>query len=245
MDKSEIETSLLIDIPVRLNDKFDFIVPQMKKIFEVNFDYLMNAVNVVYDLNYAIYKNKQINEIIEENNFGSYDTWQLVILLEGETKTEHLISYLTKCLSIHLNEEAYIDEENGIMVGDKSFTKEDYEELCRILKIAYGLEERIEDRQFGSKAARRKAIEMRLNRNEINLIESKTNSFLYQILSVLKTKKSDEEIQNSNLFQLIDLYKRINKEKDYDSLMTGVYTGNVDVKKIDISKRHWTSKLDN
>lgn len=245
MDKSEIETSLLIGIPIKLNDKFDFSVPQMKKIFEVNFDYLMNAVNVAYDLNYAIYKNKQINEIIEENNFSSYDTWQLVILLESETKTEHLVSYLIKCLSIHLNENAYIDEEKGIMVGDKSFTKEDYEELCRILKIAYGLEERIEDRQFGSKIARRKAIEMRLNRNEINLIESKTNSFLYQVLSVLKTKKSDDEIQNSNLFQLIDLYKRINKEKDYDSLMTGVYTGNIDVKKVDISKRHWTSKLDN
>lgn len=240
---NNIETSLLIGLPVDINNKFQFKLPLMTLIFEISFDNIMSSINVTYDLNYILYKNNEINEIIENNDFSSYDTWKLVILLEKEAKITSLTDYLINCLKYHLNESVTIDDECNIIVGDKEFDKNDYEFFGKILKIAYGLEEKIEDRKFADVNARKKAIEMRIDRNQINLIESKNNSFLYQIISVLKTKKSDEEIQKSNLFQLLDLYKRVNKEKDYDSLMTGVYTGNIDVKKIDISKKHWTASL--
>lgn len=240
---NKIETSLLLGLPVNINDKFSFTLPLMKEIFKIGFDDLMGSVNVVYDLNYVLYKNAELNKIIEENNFTSYDTWQLILLLEKEAKFSSLTEYLIECLKWHLNTDVVVDEDCKIIINNTEFGKDDYEYFCKILKIAYGLEERIEDRQFGTITARRKAIDMRMNRNEINMIESKTNSFLYQIISALKTKKSDNEIQNSSLFQLIDLYKRVNKEKDYDSLMTGVYTGNVDTKKVDLNKKHWTSAL--
>lgn len=245
MKTNDIQTALLIGIPIKINDKFDFKSPIMKEIFDIGFENLIGAINTVYDLNYVLFKNQEINKIIEENNFCSYDTWQLVLALEKEMNVTTISEYLIKCLKWHFNEDIIIDDECNVLIGGKQFDKSDYEELCKVLKVAYGLEERIEERSFGDLLTRRKAIEMRISRSEIDAIENKDNSFLYQILSVLKTKKSDNEIQNSNLFQLIDLYKRINKEKDYDNLMAGVYTGNIDIKKIDINKKHWTSKLDN
>lgn len=240
---NQIETSLLIGSPVSINDKFSFAPPLMDEIFKITFNELLTTVSIFYDLNYFLYKHSEINKIIEDNNFLSYDTWQLIILLGIESKNDLFITYFTNCLKWHLREVVVIKDDGVVFVGEKEFDKSDYEQLCKVLKITYGLDERIEERKFDGVKARRKAIEMRINRGEINQIESKTNSFLYQVVSVLKTRKSDDEIHKSNLFQLIDLYKRINKEKDYDSLMTGVYTGNVDAKKIDINTKHWTSSL--
>lgn len=243
MTNNQIETLLLIGSPININDKFQFKAPILNNILKISFEELMGSVNCTYDLNYALYKNRDINKIIEQNNFTSFDSWEFILLLEKESKTKTLSTYFIDCLRNHLNQEISINNECKILVNNNEFNREDYELFCKILKISYGLEERIEDRKFADSVARSKAIEMRLARSEIDKIESKSNSFLYQIISVLKTKKSDDEINNSNIFQLVDLFKRYNKEKDYDNLMTGIYTGNVDAKKIDITKKHWTSKV--
>lgn len=244
MTNSQIETMLLTGLPIKMNDKFQFKPPILKDIFNITFEELMGGVNCVYDLNYALYKNKEIYKIIEDNNFNSFDSWKFIFLLEKEGKNSILSTLLIDCLKNHLNQKISINDECEIVVGDSIFNQDDYNLFCRILKITYGLEERIEDRKFADNITKRKAIEMKLARSEIDKIENKNNSFLYQIISVLRIKKSNEEINNSNLFQLIDLYKRFNKEKDYDALMSGIYTGNVDVKKIDLDKKHWTAKVD-
>ena len=239
--KGKISALLLVGLPVNINDKFNFIAPVFKDILNIGYEKLMSYIQATYDINYMVYSNKQINNIVEQNNLCSFDTWQLLMMIEKETGSQVITDYFTKCLEIHLKEPVIIDEECNIMVGNKEFTRDDYEYFDKILKIAYELEERIEDRTFGSIASRRKAIEMRISRNEIYMIESKKTSFIYQIISALKIKKTDEEIQNSNLFQLMDMYKRLNKEKNYDNLMTGIYTGNVDAKKVNLDKEHWTS----
>lgn len=241
--QGQISTLLLVGLPININDKFKFTAPAFKDILNIGYNNLIGYVQTFYDLNYVVFSNKDINKIIEDNNYGSYETWQLVLMLEKEADICALTEYLIKCLKIHLNEEVIINDECQIIVGGKEFNKEDYEYFDKILKVAYELEERIEDRKFGSIISRRKAIEMRISRNEIYRIESKKSSFIYQLISVLKTKKSDADIQNSNLFQLIDTYKRLIKEKNYDNLMTGVYTGNIDTKKINLDKEHWTSNM--
>lgn len=241
--QGQISTLLLVGLPIDINNKFKFTAPIFKDILTIDYDVLMGYIQAAHDINYMMYTNKEINKLIEENDFCSFDTWQLILLLEKETKTFALTTYLVECLQIHLHEDVIIDDDCRIIVGGKEFNKDDYEYFDKILKVAYELEERIEDRKFGSIVSRRKAIEMRISRNEIYKIESKKSSFIYQIISVLKIKKSDTDIQNSNLFQLIDIYKRLIKEKNYDNLMVGVYTGNVDTKKVNLDKEHWTSNM--
>lgn len=241
--QGQISTLLLVGLPIDINNKFKFTAPTFKDILNIGYEQLMGYVQTFYDLNYVMFSNKDINQIIEDNEYGSFDTWQLVLMLEKEAKIYSLTEYIVECLKIHLNEDVIISDDCQILVGGKEFNKDDYEYFDKILKVAYELDERIEDRKFGSIVSRRKAIEMRISRNEIYKIESKKTSFIYQIISVLKTKKNDTDIQNSNLFQLIDTYKRLVKEKNYDNLMVGVYTGNVDTKKIDLDKEHWTSNM--
>lgn len=244
---NNIEASLLVGLPIKINDKFLFKAPIMKDILDIGFQNLMSSINTFYDINYAMYSNKDINDIIEQNSFFSYQTWQLIILLESKTPNKIVTQYFIDCLTWHISNDVEIvmDEEKNyiVKIDGETFNEEDYIVMCKILKIAYGLEEKIENRKFRDIAARRKSIEMRINRNEISVIENKDNSFLYQIISSLKIKKDMNELINSNLFQLMDLYKRINKEKEYDELMAGVYAGNVDTKKVDINKKHWTSSL--
>lgn len=241
--ENDLKSLLLIGSEIDINNIFNLKLPTLKDIIKIGYSNIMSTVNIMYDINFALYNNKDINEIIEKNNWCSFDTINFLIALEMQSNEKIITNYLKDFFNYHAeNIEFVIDKNANIVINNSILTKEDFEKIAKVLELSYSLEERIEDRKFGSISGRRKAIEMRINRAKIDMIQNKDDSFIYQLISSLKIKKNNEEIQNSTMFQLIDIFKRINKEKDYEHLMQGVYSGNVDVKKIDVNAKHWTTK---
>lgn len=240
---NDIKSQLLLGSEININDKFNLNFPTLEKVISVGYSKLMSTVNIVYDINFALFDNKEINKMIEENNWCSFDTLSFLIALEMREENKIITNYLEDFIKFHSNDTLKIDENANIIINNSILTKDDFNSIAKILSIAYSLDERIEDREFGSIEGRRKAIQMRINRGKIDMIQNKGDSFIYQLISSLKIKKNNEEIQNSTFFQLIDMFKRLNKEKEYEHLMQGIYNGNVDVKKIDINEKHWTTKI--
>lgn len=241
--ENDIKSLLLIGSEININDKFNLKFPTLENIINVGYAKIMSTVNIVYDINFALFNNKEINRIIEENNWCSFDTFNFIIALELNSKEKVITNYLVDFIKFHtINTTLKIDENANIIINNSILTKEDFNKIAKVLEIAYSLEERIEDREFSSVQSRSKAIEMRVNRAKIDMIQNKDDNFIYQLISSLKIKKNNEEIQSSTIFQLIDMFKRLNKEKEYEHLMQGVYSGTVDVKKININEKHWTTK---
>lgn len=240
---NDLKSQLLIGSDIKINEKFNLTLPTLKEIIEIGYDRIMSSVNIVYDINFALFNSKDINKLVEDNDWCSFDTLNFLIALELQSPDKIITDYVEDFINFHSVDTTFkIDDSANIIINDIILTKDDFNKISKIIKLAYSLDERIEDREFGSPASRRKAIEMRVNRAKIDVIQNKDDSFIYQLISSLKIKKNNEEIQNSTMFQLIDIFKRLNKEKDYEHLMVGVYSGNVDSNKIDINAKHWTTK---
>jgi len=241
--ENDLKSLLLIGSEININNKFNLKFPILKEIIKIGYSNIISAVNIVYDINFALYNNEEINKIIEENDWCSFDTINFLVALEMQSDEKIITNYLKSFFNYHIDDVNFIIDENAnIIINNSILTKDDFNKIAKVLELAYSLEERIEDREFGSAKSRKKAIEMRINRAKIDMIQNKDDSFIYQLISSLKIKKNNEEIQNSTMFQLIDIFKRFNKEKEYEHLMQGVYSGNVDVKKIDVNAKHWTTK---
>lgn len=86
-------------------------------------------------------------------------------------------------------------------------------------------------------------------------LQNKSNEFLYnseifnwETIALAKGIWNEESIQDVSLFLLLSIIRRLMKEKDFDSTMTGLYSGCLNSKDFTSEKMssiHWTADLFN
>ena len=231
----ELRLLLYKDMP--LAKDITFTQPSIKDIIDKGYYNFMMSIYLFFNPKDLLIEAKDLYEFFESKDMDEYET--LSYLLDSDKDCSNLI---IDFIGYHFKEDFEIS--NGkIKFGDTIMDKELYVEICEILVICYGLEERLSDKNFANDIAMKMMVNLIRNRREQakrhNINAENKKSPLLSVISIVRTKKDDGDILNMSNYQLIDFYKTINREKQYEAALIGVYNGTVKSEKVN---KIWTGE---
>lgn len=144
-------------------------------------------------------------------------------------------------------------EEYYLFLGDFEnrhyITKENYEKIQNYLEIALQAEfkKNTEDEYKPANEEARKLIEAMLKRRKkgrANKEEASSN--FHSLISLVVTDRlhSHKKILDMTIYQFMDFYKRLESIEKYRNTHLGIYTGNMETKKINFNEINWTKIID-
>lgn len=231
------ELKLLLYKETPITDKITFIQPSIKEIIDIGYYNFMMSIYLFFNPKDLLIEAKELYDFFEDKDMDEYET--LSYLLDNDEDCKELVD---KFIRYHFKEDFKIN--NGkIMFGDTIMDKELYVEICETIVICYGLEERLSDKNFANKIAMTMTINLIRNRRKQakrhNVDRDIKKSPLLPVISIVRTRKNDGEILEMSNYQLIDFYKTINREKQYEAALNGIYSGAI---KSDKANKIWTGE---
>ena len=128
--------------------------------------------------------------------------------------------------------------------ADIFITKPIYEELVGYIRKIHGLEKRVD--KAGNETTKKYLLKKA--RRESKTLDKEYKSTLAPLVSALvnsqEFKYDHKTVWDLNIYQFMDSVKRIQKIKDVANVMHGIYTGNVDSKKISKDSMNWLGSVD-
>lgn len=127
-------------------------------------------------------------------------------------------------------------EENGFL------TRDNYSDFVEIVRKQNGIKK---PKQYkAANDAAQKMIE-KIKKNNKEKPKTQDEPSLADIVSSIywKSNKSKEEIWGMTIFELYNGLQRLNIIDDYSNTMLGVYTGNIDTKKMNLKKVNWMKPI--
>lgn len=127
----------------------------------------------------------------------------------------------------------------------RHFTEELWELFCIVLRLDNHSPKQVkfeEEYEFLTEEARLKYDEMQ--RKKANAFKPKSKINLQSIVSAVASKSNSLNISNIwdlTIYQVYDNYKRLDHIGHYEDTMLGIYTGNIDLKKIKLADIHWAN----
>lgn len=231
------ELRLLLYKETPITDKITFTQPSIEDIISVGYYDFMMPIYLFFNPKDLLIEAKELYDFFEEKEMDEYET--LSYLLDNDEDCKELVG---KFIGHHFKEEFKIS--NGkIMFGKTIMDKELYTEICKVIVVCYGLEERLSDKGFANKIAMTMMVNLIRNRRKQakrhNINKDIKKSPLLSVISIVRTKKNDSDILQMSNYQLIDFYKTINREKQYEAALIGVYNGTVKSEKVN---KIWTGE---
>lgn len=129
-------------------------------------------------------------------------------------------------------------------IEDRFIREVDYQLMTIFLRKIFGLKKRTD--RYGNEASRRVAIEEERRIMERNIAEPYKSSLVPLISSMINCenfKYDHKSVWDLPIYTFMDSVQRIQKIKNYELIMTGAYSGNVDLKKIPQSSLNWMGEL--
>jgi hypothetical protein len=129
------------------------------------------------------------------------------------------------------------DKENGILI-DKMI----YQRIVNYLRKLHNITPKVEKTK--SKTVKKWLIEE--DRNKIKAAQNKPfKSYLLPLISSVKVKQgyTKDYVRNMGLYELFDDIARLQIIHNADRLLSGVYAGTIDIKKIDKKELNWMKEL--
>ena len=231
------ELKLLLYKETSIIDGITFIQPSIKDIIEEGYYNFMLPIYLFFNPKDLLIEAKELYDFFEEKDMDEYET--LSYLLDNDADCKELVG---KFIKYHFKEDFKID--NGkIKFGSIIMDKVIYTEICELIVVCYGLEERLSDKNFANKIAMTMMVNLIRNRRKQakrhNVDKDIKKSPLLPVISIVRTRKNDGEILQMSNYQLIDFYKTINREKQYEAALIGVYNGTVKSEKVN---KIWTGE---
>ena len=134
------------------------------------------------------------------------------------------------------------EDRNEIVIN-----RDNYDDLVNVLRLMYWVQE---EKKEEYKPANKKAEEFIKKLEEKNKayakVKTKVGKSLFDVISGVAWKAPNMnifEIWDLTIYQLYDAYYRIDVIDEYDRFFTGVYSGAIDTKKVDMKNYDWTKKL--
>ena len=130
------------------------------------------------------------------------------------------------------------DKESGVKIDRLIYMK-----IVDYLRKLHGLKPKVEKTK--SKVAKKWMIEE--DRQKRQLAQDKPfKSYLLPLISSVKVKQgyTKEYVRNMGLAELFDEVNRLNVINNADHLMSAVYAGTIDMKKLDKKELNWMKELD-
>ena len=128
--------------------------------------------------------------------------------------------------------------------SDIFISKKVYEELVGYIRKIHGLEKRVD--KAGNETTKKYLLKKA--RKESKALNKEYKSTLAPLVSAMvnspEFKYDHKTVWDLNIYQFMDSVKRIQKIKDVANVMQGIYTGNVDSKKISKDSMNWLGSVD-
>lgn len=166
--------------------------------------------------------------------FHSLDDTDISIILPGIIVENFKLAYDNEDQEICL-----LDEQNDISINEAT-----YIELVDYLRKFHGFEKHTD--KAGNATTKKYLIDRA--RKELKRRKKKEVSVLAPLVSSMvnceQFKYDHKTVWDLNIYQFMDSVKRIQKIKSADKILQGIYTGNVDSKKISRETYNWIGTLD-
>lgn len=231
------ELKLLLYDKITIVDGLTFVQPTIKDITDIGYYNFILSVYLFFNPKDLLIEAKDLYDMFKENEMDEYEV--LSYLLDNDGVSKELINDFLKN---HFKEDFKIHngkmEFNGAIMDKKI-----YNEVCGAIRVCYDLDERLSDKNFANKIAMTMMVNLIRNRRKQakrhgEHTESKASPLL-PVISIVRTRITDSDVLKMSNYQLIDFYKTINREKQYEAALNGVYNGSVAPEKV---SKIWTGE---
>ena len=232
MDFNNIKTALLLDDRVEIDNNILFIQPKVREIIDRGYYSFIKNVYFFYNPKDLYIESKELYDYFENNSMNNYAVLSYIMDSDHE-----FVKSIKQFMIDHIKSNSVEIRDGKIYLNEKIVDEELYEKICDIAKACYNFENRFDDENWDKTARKMKINLERRKRKQLNKKRNKdkkdneTDDTLYKILSVVTTRKSVDDIFDMTMYQLMAYYKTINKEKVYEAMLQGIYSGTVDSKK--------------
>lgn len=158
-------------------------------------------------------------------------------ILSNNIKSEKDLSNLDKETSEQHRQ--IMNELNNI----KSIDKGNFNNIITIIKIQNCIKEEEEEKYNPANDMAKKFIE-KFKKNKADAPKPKKEYGLYEIISSISWKTYiGIDVWELTIYQLYDAFNRVNIIDNYTNIIHGIYSGNIDSKKINSKEINWFKKI--
>jgi len=230
---------LLAGLPIEING-IKIYSPSLMKIAEVGETEYYNMLSLLcFDIE-DLENYEQLKK--EFPNVKPFD-----IVYNFCINDEKYSGQILNTLKFFLKQEIYIDKTNGVFYTKdlKIIDRNIFAEIANVLKIQNNIE-KPKNEEYNPANNKAKELINKINKLKKQVPKSKDNIDLHSIISGVIWKSGNiNEIWNLTIYQLFDAYRRLDIVDNYSNIMYGIYSGNIDSKKINQKDIFWSIKIKN
>lgn len=230
--------SLLFKNSVSITDDISIYIPSVKEVLDNELDYfgLVTTLTAM-----PIDLMVQLDDI--GIDFEQIDEYQLFLIMFGaikNTDTSLVFGDLDLSLFEHgynedINEDVLIDTTNDIVID-----RVVHNQIANTLRQIHNLEKNI--KKPGNAEAKAYMLERARKKQKRNARKNKHSFLEAKIISLVNTeqfKYNYQEVKDITIYQFNQSVKQITNKINYDNRMFGIYTGNIDTKKLSQKELTW------
>lgn len=175
------------------------------------------------------------------------DDYEFFLMMWGSLNTKQTKLFLPniECEKFELVQK----KDNGEVglynrVADIFIDKPTYEEMVGYIRKIHGITKRVDKagnestKKYLLKKARKEA------KNSDKEYKSSLAPLVSSMVNCSEFKYNHKDVWDLNIYQFMDSVKRVQKIKDVNNIMFGIYSGNVDSKKISKDTLNWLGEID-
>lgn len=225
-----------------INDFISLRIPLLQEIKEFGDEEYLNAV-------YQFCSTPSDFKLVLHDagmNYGEIDDYEFFLMIyrqfsERDKQGLRLVFGDFDITKFELSEEPNpITGEYYLALDDKIFDKAVYLRVVDILRQTHNFARRAD--KPGNEHTYEYTIEKERRRLKYQRKEKKEDRFFPLIVALVNTaefKYDYTSVWSLNIYQFYQSVKQIQKNKDFNYVMQGIYGGTVDSKKINMDKIHW------
>lgn len=237
-----MNNNISIDDELRLLKGSSFFIDQIEikpftigEIVEIGYEKYQQLMNI-----FALEVEDILKEIPEELN--GITVFELYLQSGLQELFEGFISAISLFLRIENPNNLSINNTFNVVINNKNIiNKDNWSDICKIIQMQNCVK-KIEKEEYNPANERAKKFIEKLNKMKQELPKIKSDITLSSMISGVAWKAQNININNIwdlTIYQLYDALNRLNLIDDYQFTFTGIYTGTVDGKKIDMKKINW------
>lgn len=234
---------LMMGVNLEIAPNIELIHPTVKHVFQIGEEHYFGQV--------AAFVATPTDLKVELDdlgvNFEEITEWQLFVM-----RFKSMQQFVIKDLLVGFNlanAELLVGEDGEVIIFDPEtmavIDEAHYRIICEYLRTIHGLKRNIE--VYGNEFTRKTVIEIERETRKHKAYKD-AEPFLMNYVSALincsESKYDYRNIWDVPFYVFMDAVKRVQKVIEYKGLMTGMYSGMVDLKKIDMNKISWLSSLE-
>lgn len=236
-----IQINISIDNELRLLKGSSFFIDQIEikpltigEIIEIGYEKYQQSLNI-----FILELEDIVKEIPEE--FNEIKIFDLLL----NSGVNDLFEGLLSSIYIFLKPSKIDVIDNEIILDNKKINSNNWDYICEIIKMQNCVK-RTEKEEYNPGNERAKKFIEKLNAMKKDLPKIKSDITFPSMISGVAWKAQNINIKNIwdlTIYQLYDALNRLNLIDDYQFTLTGIFSGTVDGKKIDMKKINWIKNI--